>query len=90
MAVLQWLRRGPGLQRQSSRPSCLITCARAITASAPKRLMWIARGALSYFTASVIRTVQDLWGRADVKTPMIYPHVLNKGGRGVLSPPDAL
>ena len=36
-----------------------------------------------------IRTVQELMGHKDVQTTMIYTHVLNRGGRGVVSPLDA-
>ena len=37
-----------------------------------------------------IRTIQELLGHRSVETTMIHTHVLNRGGRGVRSPLDAL
>mgnify|MGYP005838556467 CR=1 FL=1 len=41
---------------------------------------------LNHLAGYDIRTVQELLDHKDVKTTMIYTHVLNRGGKGVKSP----
>ena len=35
-----------------------------------------------------IRTIKELLGHKNMETIMIYTHMINQGGKGVISPPD--
>lgn len=54
------------------------------------RFVGIRLGRMSLLLESSydIRTIQELLGHKDIKTTMIYTHVLNQGPKGVRSPMD--
>ena len=59
----------------------------------PQILRWRAKSAFAVYFEEAgrdIRTVQELLGHSNVKTTMIYAHVLNRGGLGVRSPLEGL
>ena len=96
-ACSQYLDRKTGLQHRHHQHESMIQKAvgpAARRADIPKRVT--THTFRHYFATHLledgydIRTVQELLGHKDVRTTMIYTHVLNRGGRGVRSPLDRL
>jgi hypothetical protein len=50
----------------------------------------LRRSLVTFFARYDIRTIQGLLGHKDVSTPMVYTHVLNKGGQGCGVPRTSL
>ena len=69
---------------------CEIRSAERTTACPRRRPTFIGSGDSFTFITSGIRTVQKFPGHSSEETTMIYTHVMNKGGRGVFSPPDKM
>jgi site-specific recombinase XerC len=49
---------------------------------------YLQPSALTASACLYIRTVQELLGHKDIRTTMIYTHVMKKGGLGARSPLD--
>jgi len=51
-------------------------------------LSWVDFSQVSEYSKKDILTVQELPGHNDIKTTMIYTHVLNRGPAGARNPVD--
>ena len=80
----------PTHRTTSSRKTSGVPPADTTESPKPKLLDQLRKSLHFPETGYDIRTAQELLGHSDVKTTMIYPHVLNRGPAGVRSPMDGL
>jgi site-specific recombinase XerC len=79
-----------GSKKQNAAMVVVRRSADSLRPGTANRSSWITCGKRLPGGGYDIRTIQELLRRTDVSTTMVYPHLLNKRGRGVWSVVDGL